>query len=132
VLKSAPVDLLTFEIPQPMIGSYLAEFKKARDLIFAHGGKIAVDQIFPDTIGALNLDEVGPNIAKLHWKGDLKNISASHRDFVKKTIDRGVTIVMSRVDDPAAFEIAKEFGIQNFQGFLIDQMAGPKQGDKAS
>ncbi len=126
VLKTTPLDLLTFEIPQPMIGSYPEEFKKARELIFAHGGKIAVDQIFPDTIGALDLDGVGHTIAKLHWKGDLKNISQTHREFVKKNLDRGVTLVMSRVDDPAAFDIAQEFGIRNFQGFLIDEMATPK------
>jgi EAL domain-containing protein (putative c-di-GMP-specific phosphodiesterase class I) len=128
-LKEARTDLLTFEIPQPAITPHFEEFKKARSLISAHGGKIAVDQIFPDTIGALNLEQVGPNFAKLHWKGDLKNISDQHRDFVKTTIDRGVTVVMSRVDDPAAFEIARELGIQNFQGFLIDQMGGAKSGD---
>jgi DNA-binding NarL/FixJ family response regulator len=121
-LKGARGDLLTFEIPQPMIVSHFEEFKKARELITAYGGKIAVDQIFPDTIGHLDLDQVGASIAKLHWKGGLKNFSQAHRDFVKRAIDRGVTIVMSRVDDPAAFEIAQEFGVQNFQGFLIDEM----------
>ncbi len=68
------------------------------------------------------------NVAKLHWKGDLKNFSASHRDFVKKTLDRGIKMIMSRVDDPAAFEIAQEFGIKNFQGFLIDEMPESRLG----
>jgi len=125
-LKNTRADLLTFEIPQPMIAQHTEEFKRARDLILAHGGKVAVDQIFPDTMGALNLGDVLPNFAKLHWKGDLKKFSASHRDFVKKAQDLGVTMVMSRVDDPAAFEVGQEFGIQNFQGFLIDEMTAAK------
>ena len=125
-LKNGSAENLTFEIPQPMITQYFAEFKKARDLIFARGGRIAVDQIFPDTMGALDLAQVGPQIAKVHWKGDLKNFSATHRDFVKKTIDSGITLVMSRVDDPAALEIAEEFGIRNLQGFLIDEMPEAK------
>ncbi|MHB1204725.1 MAG: hypothetical protein ACYCZX_04090, partial [Rhodospirillaceae bacterium] len=127
-LKDTSVENLTFEIPQPMITQHFEEFKKARALIFARGGKVAVDQIFPDTMGSLDLDQAGPNVAKLHWKGDLKNFSASHRDFVKKTLDRGIKMIMSRVDDPAAFEIAQEFGIKNFQGFLIDEMPESRLG----
>ncbi|MBY0508820.1 MAG: hypothetical protein K2P94_01590 [Rhodospirillaceae bacterium] len=125
-LKNTSAELLTFEIPQPMIASHFEEFKKARDLIYSRGGRIAVDQIFPDTMGSLDLKQVGPNIAKVHWKGDLKSFLPSHRDFVKQTLDRGIAMVMSRVDDPAALEIAQEFGIQNFQGFLIDEMPEAK------
>jgi DNA-binding NarL/FixJ family response regulator len=126
IKKNVSLEHLTFEIPQPMITQYFDEFKKARDLIYSRGGKIAVDQIFPDTMGALDLGLVGPNIAKVHWKGDLKNFSASHRDFVKGALDRGITMVMSRVDEPVALEIAQEFGIRNFQGFLIDEMPEAK------
>ena len=45
---------------------------------------------------------------------------------MKKTLDRGIAMVMSRVDDPAALEIAQEYGIRNFQGFLIDEMPEAK------
>jgi c-di-GMP-related signal transduction protein len=69
---------------------------------------------------------VQPDVAKLHWKGDLKKFSSTHADFVKRTLDRGITMVMSRVDDPAAFEVGQKFGIQNFQGFLIDGMTAAK------
>lgn len=125
-LKNVSLENFTFEIPLPMITSYFEEFKKARDLILARGGKIAVDQIFPDTMGSLDLSEIGANVAKVHWKGDLKQFSDVQRDFVKNALERGITIVMSRVDDPAALEIAQEFGIKNFQGFLIDQMPEAK------
>lgn len=114
MLQNTQADLLTFEIPQPSIIPHFAQFKRARDLIVGHGGKIAVDQIFPDTIGALDLAEAGADFAKLHWKGDLKKLRRTHRDFVRKTIDRGTTMVMSRVDDPVAFEVGQEFGIRNF------------------
>jgi DNA-binding NarL/FixJ family response regulator/EAL domain-containing protein (putative c-di-GMP-specific phosphodiesterase class I) len=126
-LKSTSAENIIFEIPQPMITSYFEEFKRARDLIYARGGKIAVDQIFPDTMGALDLGLVGPNIAKVHWKGDLKNFQASHRDFVRKALDSGIEMVMSRVDDPAALDIAHEFGIRNVQGFLIEDMPEAKR-----
>jgi len=134
-MKNAPAELLTFEIPQPMIASHFGEFEKARELIYAKGARIAVDQIFPDTMGFLDLKQVRPNIAKVHWKGDLKSFSPSHRDFVQQTLDRGIAMVMSRVDDPAALEIAQEFGIRNFQGFLIDEMPeakGEGQGGEGS
>lgn len=122
VLKTTNLENFTFEIPQPMIASHFQEFVRARDLIFSKGGRIAVDQIFPDTVGSLDMAEVKPHIAKLHWKGDLKTSSAAHRAFVKQTLDRGIAVIMSRVDDPAALEIGQEFGIRNFQGFLIDEM----------
>lgn len=127
-LKNASAELLTFEIPQPMIASHFGEFEKVRDLIYARGARIAVDQMFPDTMGFLDLKQVKPHIAKVHWKGDLKSFSPAHRDFVKSTLDRGISMVMSRVDDPAALEIAQEFGIRNFQGFLIDEMPEAKTG----
>ena len=126
-LKNTSAENIIFEIPQPMITSYFEEFKRARDLIYARGGRIAVDQIFPDTMGALDLGLVGPNIAKVHWKGDLKNFQASHRDFVRKALDSGIEMVMSRVDDPAALDIAHEFGIRNVQGFLIEDMPEAKR-----
>lgn len=128
VLKTTSLENLTFEIPQPMIATHFDEFRKARDMIFSRGGRIAVDQIFPDTMGALDFSEVKPHIAKLHWKGDLKSSSDSHREFVKRTLDRGIAMIMSRVDDPAALEIGQDFGIRNFQGFLIDEMSGGKAG----
>ncbi|MBX7200425.1 MAG: hypothetical protein K1X51_13750 [Rhodospirillaceae bacterium] len=124
VLKTTSLENFTFEIPQPMIASHFEEFRKARDMIFANGGRIAVDQIFPDTVASLDLAEVRPHIAKLHWKGDLKSSSTEHREFVKRTLDRGIAMIMSRVDDPVALEIGQEFGIRNFQGFLIDERAG--------
>ena len=127
-IKNVPAELFTFEIPQPMIASHFSEFEKSRELIYARGARIAVDQIFPDTMGSLDLITVKPNIAKVHWKGDLRSFSNTHRDFVKNTLDRGIAMVMSRVDDPAAFEIAQEFGIRNFQGFLIDEMPEAKAG----
>ncbi len=128
VLKTTSLENFTFEIPQPMIASHFEEFCKARDMIFARGGRIAVDQIFPDTVGSLDLAEVRPHIAKLHWKGDLKSSSDAHREFVKRTLDRGIAMIMSRVDDPAALQIGQEFGIRNFQGFLIDEMPAAKSG----
>lgn len=128
VLKTTSLENFTFEIPQPMIASHFDEFRKARDMIFANGGRIAVDQIFPDTVSALDLAEVKPHIAKLHWKGDLKSSTEAHREFVKRTLDRGIAMIMSRVDDPAALEIGQEFGIRNFQGFLIDEMPAAKAG----
>ena len=126
LLKTTSLENFTFEIPQPMIASHFEEFRKARDMIFANGGRIAVDQIFPDTVGSLDLAEVRPHIAKLHWKGDLKSSSEEHRAFVKRTLDRGISVIMSRVDDPAALEIGQDFGIRNFQGFLIDEMPAAK------
>lgn len=129
VLKNTSLENFTFEIPQPMIASHFEEFRKARDMIFARGGRIAVDQIFPDTVDALDLGEVKPHIAKLHWKGDLKSSSDAHREFVKRTLDRGIAVIMSRVDDPAALEIGQDFGIRNFQGFLIDDMPAAKAGN---
>jgi hypothetical protein len=38
-------------------------------------------------------------------------------------------VIMSRVDDPAALEIGQDFGIRNFQGFLIDDMPAAKAGN---
>ena len=58
----------------------------------AIGGKVAVDQIFPDTIGDLSLDQIGADFAKLHWKGVKRSFASTHHGFVKKAIERGTIL----------------------------------------
>jgi EAL domain-containing protein (putative c-di-GMP-specific phosphodiesterase class I) len=123
-LRGVRADLLTVEIPQSTITPNFEEFKSARKLLESHGLKFAVDQIFPDTIGLLNLDHLGSRMAKLTWKGELKNCSPVHREFVQRILDEGIATVLTRIDDPAALEVADSLRVRNLQGYLIDDMIG--------
>ena len=59
---------VVFEFRQSNIVENFDEFQVARGLIKSKGAHIAVDQIFPQTVGLVDLDYIGASIAKIHWR----------------------------------------------------------------
>jgi hypothetical protein len=120
---------VTFEFRQANVLQHFDEFAVAVDLIEQKQGAIAVDAIFPETVGVLNVDRLKAGMAKIFWRPgadlELDNRAAD----VKRLIDSGVEPVLARLDDPAGIELAHELGITLFQGFHIDDLL--KDGDKA-
>jgi hypothetical protein len=115
---------VVFEFRQSNIVENFDEFQVARGLIKSKGAHIAVDQIFPQTVGLVDLDYIGASIAKIHWRNGAEEILKERERAIKYLIDCNVLPVLIRVDNERALEIGAKMGINMFQGFLIDKMLG--------
>lgn len=115
---------VVFEFRQSNIVENFDEFQVARGLIKSKGAHIAVDQIFPQTVGLVDLDYIGASIAKIHWRNGAEEILKERERAIKYLIDCNVLPVLIRVDNERALEIGSQMGINMFQGFHIDKLLG--------
>jgi hypothetical protein len=120
--SEATLKEVVFEFRQSNIVENFDEFQVARGLIKSKGATIAVDQIFPQTVGLVDLDYIGASIAKIHWRNGAEDILKERERAVKYLIDCNVLPVLIRVDNERALEVGARMGINMFQGFLIDDM----------
>lgn len=124
-IENTPDDIMqqvVFEFRQANIVENFDEFQVARGLIRAKGAHIAVDQIFPQTVGLVDLDFLGASIAKIHWRNGAEEILHEREQAIESLIASGVLPVLIRVDQDRALEVGAEMGITMYQGFLIDDM----------
>ncbi|MEQ8734867.1 MAG: hypothetical protein RIC29_08075 [Rhodospirillaceae bacterium] len=113
---------VVFEFRQSNIVENFDEFQVARGLIRAKGAHIAVDQIFPQTVGLVDLDFLGASIAKIHWRNGAEEVLHEREKAITNLIAAGVLPVLIRVDQERALEVGNGMGITMYQGFLIDDM----------
>ncbi len=130
IAQSTPEKMkhVVFEFRQSNIVEHFDEFQVARGLIKEKGARIAVDQIFPQTVGLVDLEYIGASIAKIHWRKGAEEILNERKRALKYLMDCGVMPILIRVDDPKAFEVGAAMGITAFQGFLVDSMLKEQQG----
>jgi molybdenum-dependent DNA-binding transcriptional regulator ModE len=120
----AKLQQVVFEFRQSNIVENFDEFQVARGLIKSKGAHIAVDQIFPQTVGLVDLDYIGASIAKIHWRNGAEEILKERERAIKYLIECNVLPVLIRVDNERALEIGATMGINMFQGFHIDKLLG--------
>lgn len=113
---------VVFEFRQSNIVENFDEFQVARGLIRAKGAHIAVDQIFPQTVGLVDLDFLGASIAKIHWRNGAEEVLHEREKAITNLMAAGVLPVLIRVDQERALEVGNGMGITMYQGFLIDDM----------
>lgn len=113
---------MTFEFRQPNVVEFFDGFVVARDMIRAGGGKIAVDRIFPDTLGLVDLGYLGAGMAKVHWRTGADDAFLERANAVKYMRESGVEPVIIRVNDQQALDVGAKLGIQRYQGFHIDSI----------
>lgn len=123
---AAVLEQVVFKFRQSNIVENFDEFQVARGLIRSKGAHIAVDQIFPQTVGLVDLDYIGASIAKIHWRNGAEEILKERERAIKYLIDCNVMPVLIRVDNESAIQTGHRMGINMFHGFLIDQKLGHK------
>jgi len=121
-LAQAPLDLLTIEFRQPNVVEYFDEYLTARELLRSKGIRIAIDQIFPDTLGLVNLELLGVSMAKIHWGDGAADILRERHRAFSNILGMGIKLVMTRVDETAAFGVGASIGIRKFQGHLVEDL----------
>ncbi len=113
---------ILFEFRQANIIQNFDEFSVACELIRSHGGRIAVDAIFPETVGLVNLGRLPIEMAKVFWRQNAETVLPDRRDDVRVLQDAGVRVVFARVDDQTAVDVGQDLGIKLFQGFYVDRL----------
>jgi hypothetical protein len=117
---------IVFEFRQANIVENFDEFQVARGLIKSKGATIAVDQIFPQTVGLVDLEYIGASLAKIHWRTGAEEVLRERSKAIKYMQECNVTPILIRVDAERAFEVGASMGIHIYQGFHIDEMMKPK------
>jgi EAL domain-containing protein (putative c-di-GMP-specific phosphodiesterase class I) len=130
ISRSPPENIkhVVFEFRQANIVEHFDEYQVARGLIKEKGARIAVDQIFPQTVGLVDIDYLGASVAKIHWRAGSDEVFDQRRRALKYMADCGVQPILIRVDDPHALEVGATMGIDAYQGFLIDSQVREEQG----
>ena len=121
---TGPADFanILFEFRQANIIQNFDEFSVACELIRSRGGKIAVDAIFPETVGLVNLNRLHVEMAKVFWRQSAESVLPKCRDDIHAMQEAGVRFVLARVDDQTAVDIGQELGVTLFQGFYVDRL----------
>jgi len=119
---------IVFEFRQANVLQHYDEFAIAADLIKSRGGLIAIDSVFPETVGLVNIPRLGATFAKIFWRPGAEEVLAKQRAEINKMQDQGVIFVIARLDDETGIQVGHDLGINVFQGFYIDDLLAGKTG----
>ncbi|HEX9702983.1 MAG TPA: hypothetical protein VGA19_09030 [Rhodospirillales bacterium] len=110
------------EFRQANILQHFDEFEIAANLIRSRGGTIAIDHMFPETVGLVNVPRLRAGMAKVFWRPGAETVLPKQANEIKRMHEAGVLFVMARVDDELGIQVGQKLGISLFQGFHIDQL----------
>ena len=123
---SNSIDNIVFEFRQANILQHFDEFVIAANLIKSRGGLIAIDSIFPETVGLVNIPRLGATFAKIFWRPGAEEALGAQRAEIKKMQGQGLIFVIARLDDASGLQVGHDLGINVFQGFYIDDLLAGK------
>ena len=118
---------IVFEFRQDNILQHFDEFELAANLITSKGGTVAVDAIFPETVGLVNLPRLHATFAKIFWRTGAEDVLPAQCDEINKMQDQGMIFIIARLDDEVGIQVGHDLGITVFQGFYIDDLLGPDE-----
>ncbi|MGB0681765.1 MAG: EAL domain-containing protein [Magnetovibrionaceae bacterium] len=122
-LKTTPkssLENILFEFRQGNILQHFDEFRVASELLRARGCTIAVDAVFPESVGLLNMDRLECKMVKIFWRQGAETVLPERAKDIKRILDAGIDVVLARIDDSQAVTMGHRLGINMFQGFHID------------
>ena len=123
-----PLSNIVFEFRQDNILQQFDEFQIAADLITSRGGLIAVDAIYPETVGLVNLHRLHATFAKIFWRPGAEETLPAPGDEIKKMQDQGLIFIIARLDDETGIQVGHDLDINVFQGFYVDDLLDGKIG----
>ncbi len=122
--NGADMKNFVFELRQGDVLNNFEKFEIGARLITEKGATIAIDAIMPESLGVVNIQMLSSRLAKIFWNPEAEKILPKKKAYIKHMQDKGVTFVLSRVDDQQAVEIGLDVGINLFQGFHVDKQEG--------
>lgn len=92
-------------------------------MIRSRQGTIAIDALFPETVGIVNMTRLNANIAKVFGRSGAEEIPSRHQREIMDIQKSGTPMVLARLDDESGLHLGREPGFTMFQGFFIDKLA---------
>jgi EAL domain-containing protein (putative c-di-GMP-specific phosphodiesterase class I) len=124
VVPRAARNLISFELHR---GDLLLDFARtlnAVELLRREGFRVAIDSVTPDMLPYLNLAAFDADMIKINVSKDRAEQLAApavRKALAQLPADR---LVFFRCDNEKALALGLEAGVQLFQGWLIDDLAG--------
>ncbi len=115
-------DNMVFEFRQANVLQQYDEYEVAANLISSRKGRIAVDAVFPETVGIVNMNRLNANYAKIFWRQGAESVLQNLSKEIEAMQDGGTQFILARVDDDLGIQVGHDLGITLFQGFHIDDM----------
>lgn len=119
--KDAFADI-TFEFRQANVLQQFDEYEVAANLIASRKGSIAIDAVFPETVGIVNMQRLNANYAKIFWRQGAETTLMQFEAEIQALQDNGTKVILARVDDDMGIQVGHDLGITLFQGFHIDDL----------
>lgn len=113
---------LAFEFRQANVLQQYDEYEVAANLIASKSGAIAIDAIFPETVGIVSMQRLSANMAKIFWRQGAEMILPGFAKEIDEMQRHGTRVVLARVDDDLGIEVGHDLGITMFQGFHVDKL----------
>lgn len=113
---------LVFEFRQANVLQQYDEYEVAANLISSRKGRIAIDAVFPETVGIVNMNRLSANYAKIFWRQGAETVLQNLSKEIEALQDGGTQVILARVDDDLGIQVGHDLGITMFQGFHIDKM----------
>lgn len=113
---------IAFEFRQANVLQQFDEYEVATNLIKSRGGTVAIDAVFPETVGIVNMQRLRADYAKIFWRQGAEQLLPTFEKDLEEMQDRGTQIILARVDDEQAVEVGHDLGVNMFQGFYIDDL----------
>lgn len=115
-------DNLVFEFRQANVLQQYDEYEVAANLISSRKGRIAIDAVFPETVGIVNMQRLSADYAKIFWRQGAETVLQGFTKEIEAMQDAGTQVILARVDDDLGVQVGHDLGITLFQGFHIDDM----------
>lgn len=119
--KDAFADI-TFEFRQANVLQQFDEYEVAANLIASRKGSIAIDAVFAETVGIVNMQRLNANYAKIFWRQGAETTLMQFEAEIQALQDNGTKVILARVDDDMGIQVGHDLGITLFQGFHIDDL----------
>jgi hypothetical protein len=115
-------DNMVFEFRQANVLQQYDEYEVAANLIASRKGGIAIDAVFPETVGIVNMQRLSANYAKIFWRQGAETVLQGFAREIEELQNAGTQVILARVDDDLGIDVGHDLGITLFQGFYIDDM----------
>jgi len=117
---------IAFEFRQANVLQQYDEYEVAANLISSRKGSIAIDAVFPETVGIVNMQRLSANYAKIFWRQGAETILQKFESEIEMLQNNGTRVVLARVDDDLGIQVGHDLGITLFQGFYVDELLSKK------
>lgn len=115
-------DNLVFEFRQANVLQQYDEYEVAANLISSRKGRIAIDAVFPETVGIVNMQRLSADYAKIFWRQGAETVLQRFTREIEQLQNEGTQVILARVDDDLGIQVGHDLGVTLFQGFHIDDM----------